>query len=131
MTTTPCRALQALCVALALQTSALGAQPFAPAPTVVGVRASVTERPVVQPAALEEGQPAKASPRRRAVIGAVGGASVGLLASLLVPVGSCAMDGPNCPSALSTRARLAVGWSAGGAAVGALVGVVTTRRATP
>lgn len=123
------RILLAVSAASVLCAPALDAQPMLR-------QSSFTSAHVGQPmpstrdsAPFERRQPTSVSPRRRMVIGAVTGAGVGLLASLMLPVASCAhVETPDCPSAASTRARIAIGWTASGAAVGALVGALTARR---
>jgi hypothetical protein len=129
MTTRRYRSLFSMCAALLACASALDAQPRAPESSFNRSRARESMSSTLDDAQLAPRQPTSASSRRRVVVGAVSGAGVGLLASLLMPVGSCSpVEGPSCQSATSTRARLAVGWTVGGAAVGALVGALTARR---
>jgi membrane associated rhomboid family serine protease len=129
MTTRPYRSLFLMSAALLVCASALDAQPRAPESSFNRSHAREPMSTTFDGAPLAPRQPTSASSRRRVVVGAVTGAGVGLLASLLVPVGSCSpVEGPSCQSATSTRARVAVGWTVGGAAVGALVGALTARR---
>ena len=121
--------LLAVSAAVVLCSPLLDAQPTLPPSSFTRVHAgeSIASMPVGP--VLEVPHASRVSTRRRVVIGAVAGASVGLLASLMLPVASCAhVETPDCPSASSTQARITLGWTASGAAVGALVGALTTRR---
>lgn len=123
------RMLLAVSAASVLCAPALDAQPTLQQSSFTRVHAGQPMPSTRDSALFEPSQPTSVSPRRRMVIGALTGAGVGLLASMMLPVASCALvETPDCPSATSTRVRIAIGWTAGGAGVGALVGALTARR---